>query len=86
MDMPKYKIGEKITEPLQMYLVDIYTVSLNLSGLPGMSINCGSIEGLPVGLQIIGRSFDEEMVLRVGHAYEQAAQGADFEKEVERDN
>ena len=54
-----FKIGEKITEPLQMYLVDIYTVSLNLSGLPGMSINCGSIEGLPVGLQIIGRAFDE---------------------------
>jgi aspartyl-tRNA(Asn)/glutamyl-tRNA(Gln) amidotransferase subunit A len=70
-----FKIGEKITEPLHMYLVDIYTVSLNLSGLPGMSVNCGSIEGLPVGLQIIGRAFDEEMVLRVGYAYEQAANG-----------
>ena len=69
-----------------MYLVDIYTVSLNLSGLPGMSVNCGSIDGLPVGLQIIGRAFDEEMVLRVGHAYERAAKGADFEKEIERDN
>ena len=68
-----FKIGEKIVEPLQMYLVDIYTVSLNLSGLPGMSINCGIVDGLPVGLQIIGKPFDEEMVLRVGHAYEQIA-------------
>lgn len=81
-----FKIGEKITEPLQMYLVDIYTVSLNLSGLPGMSVNCGSIDGLPVGLQIIGRAFDEEMVLRVGHTYEREAKGADFENEIERDN
>lgn len=65
-----FKLGEKMDDPLQMYLVDIYTVSLNLAGLPGMSINCGSIEGLPVGMQIIGKPFDEEMVLRVGHAYE----------------
>jgi aspartyl-tRNA(Asn)/glutamyl-tRNA(Gln) amidotransferase subunit A len=56
---------------LQMYLVDIYTVSLNLSGLPGMNVKCGDINGLPVGMQIIGKVFDEEMVLRVGHAYEQ---------------
>jgi aspartyl-tRNA(Asn)/glutamyl-tRNA(Gln) amidotransferase subunit A len=57
-----------------MYLVDIYTVSLNLSGLPGMSINCGEINGLPVGMQIIGRAFDEETILRVGHEYERIAQ------------
>jgi aspartyl-tRNA(Asn)/glutamyl-tRNA(Gln) amidotransferase subunit A len=68
-----FKIGEKIDEPIQMYLVDIYTVSLNLSGLPGMSLNCGMVEGLPVGLQIIGKPFDENMVLRVGHAYETIA-------------
>jgi aspartyl-tRNA(Asn)/glutamyl-tRNA(Gln) amidotransferase subunit A len=68
-----FKIGEKVDDPLQMYLVDIYTVSLNLSGLPGMSVNCGMVDGLPVGLQIIGKPFDEEMVLRVGHAYEQLA-------------
>jgi aspartyl-tRNA(Asn)/glutamyl-tRNA(Gln) amidotransferase subunit A len=67
-----FKMGEKITEPLQMYLVDVYTVSLNLSGLPGMSVNCGTINGLPVGMQIIGKAFDEEMVLRVAHAYERA--------------
>ena len=65
-----FKIGEKITEPLQMYLVDVYTVSLNLSGLPGMSINCGNVDGLPVGMQIIGKAFDEETVLRVAHGYE----------------
>jgi len=69
-----FRIGEKIADPLQMYLVDIYTVSLNLSGLPGMSINCGEVNGLPVGLQIIGKAFDEEMMLRVGHAYETIAQ------------
>ena len=68
-----FKLGEKMADPLQMYLVDIYTVSLNLSGLPGMSINCGNVDGLPVGLQIIGKAFDEEMVLRVGHAYETIA-------------
>lgn len=66
-----FKLGEKMADPLQMYLVDIYTVSINLSGLPGMSINCGMVDGLPVGLQIIGKPFDEEMVLRAGSAYEQ---------------
>jgi aspartyl-tRNA(Asn)/glutamyl-tRNA(Gln) amidotransferase subunit A len=68
-----FRLGEKMANPLQMYLVDIYTVSLNLSGLPGMSVNCGMVDGLPVGLQIIGRPFDEEMVLRVGYAYEKFA-------------
>jgi aspartyl-tRNA(Asn)/glutamyl-tRNA(Gln) amidotransferase subunit A len=66
-----FKIGEKLSDPLQMYLVDIYTVSLNLSGLPGMSLNCGEINGIPVGMQLIGRAFDEELLLRVGHGYEQ---------------
>ncbi|MBW1936323.1 MAG: Asp-tRNA(Asn)/Glu-tRNA(Gln) amidotransferase subunit GatA [Deltaproteobacteria bacterium] len=68
-----FKLGEKISDPLQMYLVDIYTVSLNLAGLPGMSINCGWADGLPVGMQIIGKPFDEQTVLRVGHAYEMMA-------------
>ena len=68
-----FKLGEKMADPLQMYLVDIYTVSLNLSGLPGMSLNCGTADGLPVGLQIIGKAFDEETVLRVGDAYNQLA-------------
>jgi aspartyl-tRNA(Asn)/glutamyl-tRNA(Gln) amidotransferase subunit A len=71
-----FKLGEKMADPLQMYLVDIYTVSLNLTGLPGMSINCGTVDGLPVGLQIIGKAFDEEMVLRVGNAYDKIVKGA----------
>lgn len=66
-----FKLGEKTAEPLQMYLVDTYTASLNLVGLPGMSINCGTNGGLPVGLQIIGKPFDEKMVLRVGYVYQQ---------------
>lgn len=68
-----FKIGEKMSDPLQMYLVDIYTVSLNLSGLPGISVKCGEIDGLPVGMQIIGKAFDEEMVLRVAGGYEKLA-------------
>ena len=66
-----FKIGEKSDDPVKMYLVDIYTVSLNLSGLPGISVNCGTIDGLPVGLQIIGKPFDEETLFRAGHAYQQ---------------
>ncbi|MBN2420299.1 MAG: Asp-tRNA(Asn)/Glu-tRNA(Gln) amidotransferase subunit GatA [Deltaproteobacteria bacterium] len=65
-----FKIGEKMADPLQMYLVDIYTVSLNLSGLPGISVKCGEIDGLPAGMQIIGRPFDEGMILRVANGYE----------------
>jgi len=65
-----FKLGEKIADPLQMYLVDIYTVSVNLSGLPAMSVRCGTVGSLPVGMQIIGKPFDEEMVLRVGHCHE----------------
>lgn len=67
---PPFRLGEKVADPLQMYLVDIYTVSLNLAGLPAMSIPCGTVDGLPVGLQIIGKAFDEETVLRVGQACE----------------
>ncbi|MCP4579226.1 MAG: Asp-tRNA(Asn)/Glu-tRNA(Gln) amidotransferase subunit GatA, partial [Deltaproteobacteria bacterium] len=68
-----FALGEKMTDPLQMYLVDIYTVSLNLAGLPGMSLPCGTVDDLPVGLQIVGNHFDEEMVLRMGAAYERIA-------------
>jgi aspartyl-tRNA(Asn)/glutamyl-tRNA(Gln) amidotransferase subunit A len=66
-----FKIGERIDDPLSMYLSDIYTVSVNLAGLPGISVPCGfSHEGLPIGLQLIGRSFDEATILRVARAYE----------------
>jgi aspartyl-tRNA(Asn)/glutamyl-tRNA(Gln) amidotransferase subunit A len=70
---PAFKLGEKIDDPLQMYLADVFTVSANLAGLPAVSVPCGmTAAGLPVGLQIIGRAFDEEGILRVAHAYEQA--------------
>jgi aspartyl-tRNA(Asn)/glutamyl-tRNA(Gln) amidotransferase subunit A len=70
---PAFKIGEKIDDPLKMYLSDIFTISVNLAGVPAISIPCGfTSEGLPVGLQIIGRHFDEETILKVAHAYEQA--------------
>ncbi len=65
-----FKIGEKIEEPLQMYLVDVYTVSLNLTGLPAMSLPCGQADQLPVGVQIIGKPFDEMTVIKVAHAYQ----------------
>jgi aspartyl-tRNA(Asn)/glutamyl-tRNA(Gln) amidotransferase subunit A len=70
---PAFKLGEKIEDPLQMYLSDIYTISVNLAGNPAISVPCGfSTTGLPIGLQIIGRSFEEETVLRGAYAYEQA--------------
>jgi aspartyl-tRNA(Asn)/glutamyl-tRNA(Gln) amidotransferase subunit A len=68
-----FKIGEKIDDPLTMYLSDIYTVSLNLAGLPGLAMPCGfDGAGLPVGLQLIGKPFDESTLLRAAHAYQQA--------------
>jgi aspartyl-tRNA(Asn)/glutamyl-tRNA(Gln) amidotransferase subunit A len=67
-----FPIGEKIDDPLAMYLNDVYTVPANLAGVPGISILCGFADGLPVGLQILGKHFDEATVLRVAHAYQQA--------------
>ncbi len=68
-----FRLGERTADPLQMYLSDIYTISANLAGLPAISLNCGfTAAGLPIGLQIVGRPFDEETILRVAHAYEQA--------------
>ncbi|MFZ7110275.1 MAG: Asp-tRNA(Asn)/Glu-tRNA(Gln) amidotransferase subunit GatA [Desulfatiglandales bacterium] len=67
---PPFRLGDKIDDPLQMYLVDVFTVSLNLAGLPGMSVNCGWADGLPIGMQIIGKPFDEGTILRVGDAWE----------------
>ncbi len=70
-----FKIGEKSADPLQMYLSDIFTISINLAGLPGISIPCGFTGGgLPIGLQLIGRHFDEETVIRAAHAYEQSTE------------
>ncbi|MHB0875738.1 MAG: Asp-tRNA(Asn)/Glu-tRNA(Gln) amidotransferase subunit GatA [Anaerolineae bacterium] len=66
-----FPLGEKTADPLQMYLADVFTLALSLAGLPGMSVPCGFSDGMPVGLQIMGRQYDEATVLRVAHAYEQ---------------
>jgi len=65
-----FKLGDKAADPLAMYMEDVYTLSVNLAGLPGMSIPAGMLDGLPIGLQLIGRSFDEETLLRVGHRFQ----------------
>jgi aspartyl-tRNA(Asn)/glutamyl-tRNA(Gln) amidotransferase subunit A len=70
---PAFKKGEKSSNPLAMYLSDVYTIGVNLAGLPGMSIPCGfTRSGLPIGLQIIGRPFEEADLLAIAHTYEQA--------------
>jgi len=69
---PAFKLGEKVDDPLQMYLSDIFTIPCNLAGLPGLSLPCGfSRQGLPIGLQILGNHFQEEKIFRVAYAYEQ---------------
>jgi aspartyl-tRNA(Asn)/glutamyl-tRNA(Gln) amidotransferase subunit A len=68
-----FRLGEKSNDPLAMYLADIYTVTADLAGIPGISVPCGETkEKLPIGLQILGKHFDEAAILRVAHAYEQA--------------
>lgn len=69
---PAFKIGENIDDPLTMYVNDILTIPVNLAGVPGISIPCGFDAGLPLGLQIIGKHFDEATVYRAAHAFEQA--------------
>jgi aspartyl-tRNA(Asn)/glutamyl-tRNA(Gln) amidotransferase subunit A len=71
---PAFKLGEKVDDPLAMYLADIYTVTADLAGIPGISVPCGETkEKLPIGLQILGRHFDESTILRVAQASENAA-------------
>jgi len=67
-----FEIGEKVDDPMQMYLSDVCTLPINIAGLPGISIPAGFADGLPIGMQIIGKPFDEETVLHVAFAYEQA--------------
>ncbi|MFZ3089981.1 MAG: Asp-tRNA(Asn)/Glu-tRNA(Gln) amidotransferase subunit GatA [Nitrospirota bacterium] len=70
---PAFKIGEKTHDPLQMYLSDIFTISVNLAGVPGASIPCGfTKDELPIGLQIIGRPFDEETIIKTAYTFEQS--------------
>ena len=65
-----FKVGEKAENPLAMYLSDLLTIPANMAGLPGLSIPCGLSEGLPVGLQILGPQFSENLMFRAGHALE----------------
>jgi aspartyl-tRNA(Asn)/glutamyl-tRNA(Gln) amidotransferase subunit A len=69
---PAFRLGEKMQDPLQMYLSDIFTISVNLAGVPAVSIPCGfSKEGLPIGLQIIGRHCEEERIIQAAYTFEQ---------------
>ena len=68
-----FRLGEKTADPLTMYLSDIFTISANLAGIPGLSLPCGlNSQGLPIGLQLLARPFDEPTLLRAAHAFEQA--------------
>ncbi|MDI3339415.1 MAG: Asp-tRNA(Asn)/Glu-tRNA(Gln) amidotransferase subunit GatA [Sphaerobacter sp.] len=67
-----FGIGERVDDPIQMYLADIFTIPANMAGLPGIAVPCGFAHGLPVSLQLVGRAFDEVTLLQVAYAYEQA--------------
>jgi len=69
---PAFRIGEKTADPLQMYLMDVFTIPVNMAGIPGISIPCGfSRQGLPIGLQLLGRHFGEETIIRAAYTFEQ---------------
>jgi len=68
---PAFKIGEKLQDPVAMYLSDVFTIAVNLAGLPGLSMPCGFDKGLPIGVQLIGNYFDEARILNVAHQYQQ---------------
>jgi aspartyl-tRNA(Asn)/glutamyl-tRNA(Gln) amidotransferase subunit A len=68
---PAFKLGDKTDDPITMYLNDIYTIGANLAGLPGISVPCGMVDGLPVGLHLVGAHFGEETLLNCAHQYEQ---------------
>ena len=67
-----FKLGQKLDDPYAMYLCDVCTLPANIAGIPGLSVPCGMLDGLPVGLQVLAPAFGEEMALRVGHAYERS--------------
>jgi hypothetical protein len=80
---PPFKLGEKLEDPLTMYLSDILTISVNLAGVPALSLPCGfTPAGLPVGMQLIAKPFGEETLFRVGQAYEQATEWHKREPEI----
>jgi aspartyl-tRNA(Asn)/glutamyl-tRNA(Gln) amidotransferase subunit A len=68
---PAFALGAKSDDPVSMYLEDVYTLAVNLAGLPGMSLPAGMVDGKPVGLQLIGQHFQEARLLNVGHRYQQ---------------
>jgi len=74
-----FNLGDKTDDPVSMYLADIYTISTNLAGLPGMSIPAGFVDSLPVGLQLIGNYFDESRLLNVAHQYQRQT---DWHKQI----
>ncbi len=69
---PAFRLGEKSADPVQMYLTDVFTIAANLAGLPALSIPAGQVDGLPVGMQLIGRHFDEARLLNLAHRFQQA--------------
>ena len=80
---PPFRLGEKTDDPLQMYLADVFTVSANLAGLPGISIPAGFAGALPIGFQLIGRMFDEAAILRIADTYERATPWHEREPSLE---
>ncbi|HBQ39562.1 MAG TPA: Asp-tRNA(Asn)/Glu-tRNA(Gln) amidotransferase GatCAB subunit A, partial [Halieaceae bacterium] len=70
---PAFGLGAKTSDPVAMYLEDVYTLAVNLAGLPAMSVPAGQVNGLPVGLQLIGQHFDESRLLNVAHQLQQAS-------------
>ncbi len=82
MPIPAFRIGERINDPLSLYLADVFTVPINLAGVPAISVPCGFAGHLPIGLQLIGRHFDEATVLRAAQAYEAATPFHDARPEV----
>jgi aspartyl-tRNA(Asn)/glutamyl-tRNA(Gln) amidotransferase subunit A len=69
-----FPIGARMDDPVQMYLADVFTIPANMAGIPGIAVPCGFSDGMPVSLQILGRSFDEQTILRIAHAYEQSTE------------
>jgi aspartyl-tRNA(Asn)/glutamyl-tRNA(Gln) amidotransferase subunit A len=72
MPIPAFKIGERINDPLSLYMADVFTVPINLAGVPAVSVPCGFAGRLPIGLQLMGPHFGEATVLRAAHAFEAA--------------
>jgi aspartyl-tRNA(Asn)/glutamyl-tRNA(Gln) amidotransferase subunit A len=69
-----FRLGEKVDDPIQMYLSDIFTIPVNIAGIPALTLPAGFADRLPVGMQLMGRALSEETLLRIGHAFQQATQ------------